>query len=166
MSNKIRSIQREREKRQAKEGELDLTISELIVCGVQSQQNPTPSLSVLLGDPNIPIRESLLIARVAKTMQGEIETYEAIRKALCEKYAEKDEKGVPRMVDAEGKQVTGDQPGRYDISPEKMADFNKEHQELLGTRITIPGAKVRASDLAEVKIAPVHLMNLTWLLED
>ena len=163
MSNKIRSIAKARERQQAKSGEITVSLGRLIHCGMQTEQNPFPSLFVLVGQ-ELPIRQSFLLGKLTKSVSAEIEQYQASRKTLCEKYSEKDGEGKARMIDAEGKPVAEGQPGNYDIPKERMDDFSKEHQELIDTEVSIPGVKIKINDLAGVKISPAHVMALEWLI--
>jgi len=145
----LRSMKRARERQQAKAGEITISLGQAI--------NSTQSLNALLGMSEIPIRQSFLIGKIARSLSTEIEQYQASRKSLCERYAEKDG-DKPRMIPA-----TDSQPEHYDIK--NMAELEKEHQELIATEVTIPGTKIKVSDLAGVKIAPAHVMNLDWLFE-
>ena len=150
-------MKKARERHQQRDGQIAVSLHRLI--------NSNASLGVLIGC-EMPIRQSFLLGKLVRNVSSEIEQYEASRKALCEKYASKSADGKPRMVDAEGKEVAEGQPGRYDIPKEKMADFDKEHQELLTTEVSLSGARLKLNDLAGVKIAPAHMMNLDWLIEE
>lgn len=157
MSSKVRSLAKARARQQQRDGQITVSLHGLI--------NSNASLGVLIGR-EMPIRQSFLLGKLVRIVSGEIEQYEASRKALCERYANKTDDDKPRMVDSEGKEVAEGQPGSYDIPKEKMADFDKEHQELLTTEVTLSGAKLKVSDLAGVKIAPAHTMSLDWLICD
>lgn len=114
----------------------------------------------------MPIRQSFLLGKLVRNVSSEVEQYEASRKTLCEKYANKTSDEKPRMIDSEGKEVAEGQPGRYDIPKDRMPDFDKEHADLLATEVTISGATMKINDLVGVKIAPAHMMNLDWLIEE
>lgn len=157
MSSKVRSLAKARERQQQKDGQITVSLHRL--------NSSTASLGVLMGC-EMPIRQSFLLGKLVRIVSGEIEQYEASRKALCEKYADKTSEGKPRMIDLEGNEVAEGQPGSYDIPKEKMADFDKEHKELFTTEVTLSGAKLKVSDLAGVKIAPAHMMSLDWLIEE
>lgn len=165
MSNKVRSIARARKLHDAKTGEIQVSLNQLIFCATQTEENPFPSLGVLLSQ-SLPIRQAFLLGKIAKAVGGEIEQYQATRKALCERYANKDGEGKAIMLGADDKPVAEGQPGRYDIPIESMEAFNKEHAELVATEVSIPGTKIKVNDLAGVKIAPVHLISLEWLIDE
>lgn len=154
----IRSMKRARDRQQAKVGEITISLGQAL--------GSTQSLNALLGMGEIPIRQSFLIGKKARSLSTDIEQYQVSRKALCERYAEKDADGKPRMIDGEGKVITDGRPGNYDISEAKMPEFEKEHQDLLATEVTIPGTKIKVNDLSGVKIAPAHVMSLDFLLKD
>lgn len=165
MSSKVRSFQRAKEKQQAKDGQITTTLAQLIHSGLQTKVNSAPALLHLLGQSEIPIKQAFLIGQIARQVFLEIEQYQATYKTLCERYAEKDADGKARMIDANGKPLAEGQPGRYDILPEKMPEFQKEHQELVSVEVSFPGQKIKVAELGDVKIAPAHTMNLDWLLE-
>lgn len=166
MSNKVRSIAKARERQQAKDGQITVTLARLVGSAMQTKENPAPALHHLLGQHEMPIKQSFLIGKIANSVFEEIKAYQTTHTTLCEKYAEKDAAGKARILDAEGKQVAEGQPGSYDIPADKMADFNKELAELLETEVTISGQQVKVSELQGVKIAPAYMMALDWLIGD
>lgn len=166
MSNKVRSIAKARERQQAKDGQITVTLARLVSSALQTKENPAPALHHLLGQHEMPIRQSFLIGKIAKAVFEELEQYQKSYTDLYEKYAEKDDQGKARIIDAEGKQVAEGQSGRYDVSKEKQPEVQKELAELLATEVTIPGQQVKVSELQGVKIAPAYMMALDWLIGD
>lgn len=165
MSSKIRSLKRERERREAKDSEIVVTLGQLINSAMQTEQNPQPALYVLLSRPEIPIATAHKIGKITRHVAEEIKSYQESYKALCEKYANKDG-DKPRIVDAEGKLVAEGQPGRYDIPKERDAEFQKEHNELVALEVSLPGQTIKVSELQGVRIAPMYTMALDWLLTE
>lgn len=157
MSSKVRSLARARKLHNEKAGEIVVPLLGLI--------NSNSSLAVLIGCA-MPIRQSFLLAKLVKSVAAEIEQYQSANKVLCEKYANKDGEGKAVILDTEGKRVVEGQPGRYDIPEEKMVDFNREHHELIETEVSIPGVRIKVSDLNGVSIAPAHMVNLDWLIQE
>lgn len=166
MSNKVASIKKARERQQAKDGQISVTLAQLIGSAMQTKENPAPSLQRLLADNAIPIRQSYLLGKITRSVFEEIKAYQSSHTALCEKHAERDSDGKARILDDEGKPVADGQPGMYDISADKMESFNKELAELLTTEVVIPGQQIKVSELQGVKIAPAHMMTLEWLIGD
>lgn len=157
MSNKVRSMQREIEKRKFRDGVIATTLGELI----QSEQ----SLGVLI-DQQLPIRASFQISKIVKAASVEIAQYQESRKLLCERHSNKDEDGKAIMLGNDNNPVAEGQPGRYDIPADKMPEFEKEHAELMATEVSIPGTQVKISELGSVTIAPANLMTLDWLITE
>lgn len=114
--------------------------------------NSTQSIGALISQP-MPIRTSFQLGKLVRAINLELEQYQSSRKELCERHAEKDSEGKAKMLD-DGQ--------RYDIK--KMEEFDREHQELTAVEVTIPGSRIKVSDLGTVSIAPAHLLNLEWLL--
>lgn len=163
MSSKIRSLKRERERREARDGQIPVTLSHLIGSAMPTEQNPQPALHVLITRPEIPIVASHKIGKIARQVFDEIKSYQESNKKLCEKYANKDGDKA-RIVDAEGKLVAEGQTGRYDIPAEKMADYEREHAELVSLEVTLSGQTIKPAELQGVKIAPMYTMVLDWLI--
>lgn len=160
MSGKVRSIEKARLRQQQRDGEITVSLLRLI--------NSNASLGVLIGR-EMPIRQSHLLGKLARAVSLEIDQYNATHKTLCEKYANKDSDGKAVLFNAEGQPVAeADQPGvyKYDIPKEKLEDFNRESTELNETEVSIPGVKIKVGELEGVKIAPAHMMNLDWLIEE
>lgn len=154
MSNKIRPIKEERERRQA-EG-ITVTLRDLLT----SQT----SLSVLC-QQQLPIRKSFELSKIAKSMSAELENYQAAHKTLCERYANSDDDG-PIMLNEKGERVGYQEGARYDIPKDKQDEFNKELEELLATEVSLPGAQLKINDLGNISLASVHVMALDWLLTE
>jgi hypothetical protein len=156
VSSKVRSIQREA-KRDQPQANIRATLGELLM-------SQTP-LSVLFGQ-QMPIGVSFKLGKIAKAVNSEMEHYNATKKTLCERYANKDEQGQPIILDKDGNRVTEGQSGEYDFPKGAMVEVEKEHTELLKTDVVIPGEQLKISDLANVTMAPAHLMSLSWLITD
>lgn len=154
MSNKIRSIKKERERRQA-EG-ITVTLRDLLDSQV--------SLKALC-QQRLPIRKSYELGKIAKGVNSELTDYQSAHKTLCERYANKDEHG-PIMLNAKGERVGYEPKARYDIPKDKQEEFNSELDSLLAAEVSIPGAQLKISELGEISIEPAHVIALDWLLTE
>jgi hypothetical protein len=82
---------------------------------------------------------------------GELDLIEKQRQTLLDKYQAKADEAI----------------GRYSFpSPEEETAFGKEYDELLETSIDLPITPLLISDLADLKISPVTLLSLDWLISE
>lgn len=79
-----------------------------------------------LAGKNLPVKIAYAIAKNIKVLNEEYKTIEEQRIKLCEKYADKDEDGKPKMAEKDGKQV-------YQFSDDNEEKVNEEYKELLET---------------------------------
>jgi len=147
MSNKLRSIKKGAP---ANADGVKVTIEELL-----ASRGP---LQVLLTQP-LPARLAFRLTKLAKAVTAELETYEETRKALCERYADKDDDGRPKKI-GEGSEE------RFDIPEAKMPELEAEHKDLLQSEVTIAGQRIKLNDISGISIAPAHLISLAWLVEE
>jgi hypothetical protein len=169
MSRKVRSIKREIEKQNAP-GTIAVKLEDLIACTnpvTDSLGNPIrPSVWQTLMSQPVPARVAFDLSKTAKAIASEREAYEAARKGMCERYAEKDADGKPKMVPVQmsddGRSVTV--PEHYDILEEKMVDFNKELAELHQTEVSLIANQLNIESLSSINIPAAHLFALAWLI--
>jgi len=165
MSNTIRSLAKARERQQAKAGEIPVTLGTLVSCATAQPPNVS-ALGMLLGQRDIPIKQSFLIGKIAKAVFAEIESYQESHKTLAEKYANKGSDGKAIILNAEGKPIAEGEQGRYDIPKDKLPAFESEHQDLLATEVSIPGQKINVNELHGAKMAPAYLMAIEWMIAE
>lgn len=169
MSSKVRSIKREIEKRDAP-GTILVKLEDLIACTnpvTDSLGNPIrPSVWQVLMSQSVPAKVAFDLSKIAKAIASEREAYEAARKGMCERYAEKDSEGKPKMVPVlmseDGKSVMV--PEHYDILDEKMVDFNKELAELHQTEVSLIANPIKIESLSSINVPAAHLFALAWLI--
>lgn len=154
MSSKVRSMQRVR---QQPAGGMNLTLEELLL-----SKEP---LAVLCNQET-PIRTSFRLGKIVKHFDSELADFYTSQKKLAERFANKDDAGIAIILNDAGKRVQEGEKGHYDIPPAERENFNKEYQELLTTKITIPGEQFRIADLGSISLAPAHVLALGWLLTD
>lgn len=166
MSDRVRSMQKARERKQAQENPQTITATLAQLLQTLGQNPGFPgALDVLYGQP-IPIKTSFRLCKIALAVGEEVKRFNETKKILCERFSNKDDEGKAIMLNAENRPIKEGEAGRYDIPPDKMADFEKEYGELIATEVTIPGQQIKIADIGNVTIAPAHLMNLEWLITD
>jgi len=91
-----------------------------------------------------------------KKIQEAYKDYEKVRKELCEKYAQKDDKGefilLPIGDDKENKQFV------FEADNEKL--FKEEFKALGDQKLEIPEPSVKVSDLGGITITVDDLLQL------
>lgn len=142
---------------------ITVTLKELVECTSEIPQIPG-ALDVLCGQ-RIPAVVSFRLSKIAAAINSELKHYGEAKKALGERYADKDAQGKAVILNAAGTPST-DGTGAYKIPPEKQSDATKELLELQATSVTIPGEMVKIGDLVNVTIAPAHLLSLSWLITE
>ena len=160
MSNNIRSLKRAKEKQQAKEGVIKVTLAQIIRS--LGPQPEIPGAIDFLMSQALPIRTSFQLNKIAKAAIIEFQEYQAAKKTLCERLANKDKDGKAIILE-DGKPST---KGEYDIPADKLVELEKEHADLIAMEVEIPGQQIKVGDLGDARIAPAHLMALEWLVID
>lgn len=85
--------------------------------------------------------------RIAKTLGAEIESIEAQRKALVEKYGEKDGDG-------------------YRVPEDKIAEFRTEYEAVLATEVDVAIEPVRISPIANCELPGTAMLKAYAVLEE
>lgn len=160
----VRSIKRKAERENTEDKTIRATLAQLITSHSQSPQFAGP-LDILCQQP-IPIVVSLRLMRLLLAIDQEIEPYQAAKKMLCERYANKDGEGKAIILDEKGERVEDGRPGKFDIPQKDLEAFEKEHATLTETEVTLPGAKLKGAELGNITIAPAYLVHLAWLIAE
>ena len=95
----------------------------------------------------LPAATAFQIARAARPIQIELQSYEQQRVAL-----------VRRLGEEKNGQVT--------VPPEKFEEFNVEHQTLLDVEMELDITPLNPAILGEVPVKPADLMALRFLFEE
>ena len=118
-------------------------------------------LDVILAK-EIPIKPAYWLARFLDKIRSEMEAMEKARMKLVEKLAKKDKDGKPVMKkDKDGKQLD---PPQYDLTDENMAKFNEEFNELGKEEFEIDFTAIKLSDLGDISLKPIVLVQLGKLI--
>ena len=96
------------------------------------------------------------VARLARELNKEMETFNAERQKLLEQYCEKDENGELKVLEN----------GNVQVIPEKLQEFNQEFTNLLETEVEINADKLPMSCMDEFEVSPQQMLNLEVFFED
>ena len=110
--------------------------------GIQTTIGELVRSQVLLGVLNqsrMPAMVGMQVRRIFKAVQVEIEIYTETRKALLERYGEKDENGELVIVDNE-----------YQIKDREK--FDSEFEKMLQTAVTLNVRVLQITDLDEIEV--------------
>lgn len=158
MSNKIRSMEKARQRKQSEAG-ITVTLNQLV--------RSAGALGELCGQP-LPIVLSYQLSKITKAVNVELTQYNESTKTLSDRYALKDDEGNVIKKDGKGEVITDDsKAAQYMITldPDKIAEANKELNELGEMEVVIPGEQVKIADIpATVAIAPSLLSLIDWLV--
>ena len=118
-------------------------------------------LDVILAK-EIPIKPAYWLARFLDKIRSEMEAMEKARIKLVEKLAKKDKDGKPAFKKGkDGKQLD---PPQYDLTDENMAKFNEEFNELGKEEFEIDFTAIKLSDLGDISLKPIVLVQLGKLI--
>lgn len=81
-------------------------------------------------DQTLPAKLSYAISRNVKKLEDEVKVYEDERKKLCERLAEKDDKGAAKMIEKSGSMI-------YDLTDEAAKTLSEELDDLTASEIEI-----------------------------
>lgn len=96
------------------------------------------------------------VARLARELNKEMETFNAERQKLLERYCEKDENGELKVLEN----------GNVQVIPEKLQEFNQEFTNLLETEVEINADKLPMSCMDEFEVSPQQMLDLEVFFED
>ena len=95
------------------------------------------------------------IARLLKSAESEIQSFNETRMNLIKKYGEKDENG----------ELITDENSNCKIVPELIETFSKELNELMDSEVEINGNKLKMELLEEVEFTPAEMVILEPFIE-
>lgn len=95
----------------------------------------------------LPVRAAYNVARLIREIEKENQLFDESRRKILDKYGEKDENGELKI----------EENGNIHILPDKIADCNRELNDLLTTEIEINAEKIKIDDIEDVKLTPAQL---------
>lgn len=95
------------------------------------------------------------IARLARELSKEMETFNTEREKILRKYCVKDEDGNLKTNDN----------GTVQIPPEKISEFNEEFNSLLATEVEINADKLPMDSLDSFDITPQQMITIENFFE-
>lgn len=95
------------------------------------------------------------IARLARELSKEMETFNTEREKILRKYCVKDEDGNLKTNDN----------GTVQIPPEKISEFNEEFNSLLATEVEINADKLPMDSLDSFDITPQQMITIEIFFE-
>lgn len=96
------------------------------------------------------------IARLARELNKEMETFNDARRKILEKYCELDENG----------QLIVSEDGNVKVKPNETANLNNEFNALVSTEVEINADKLPMSAIDEFDITPQQMLNLEKFFEE
>ena len=96
------------------------------------------------------------IARLARELSKEMETFNAERQKLLQKYCVKDENGELKTNDN----------GTVQVEPGKINEFNEEFSSLLETEVEINAEKLSMDSLDSFDITPQQMISIEKFFEE
>ncbi len=118
-------------------------------------------LDVILAK-ELPVRPAYWLARFLDKVRSEIGATEKIRMQLIDKYAKKDKDGeFIFKKDNKGKDLQ-----EYDFTKENFEKFGKEYTELSEVEMEIDFKPIKLSDLGDITIKPIVLLQLKKIIEE
>lgn len=96
------------------------------------------------------------IARLARELNKEMETFNTERQKLLNKYCAKDENGELKV----------NEQGNVTILPENITVFNDEFSALLATEVEINADKLPMDRIDDFEITPQQMLDLEIFFEE
>jgi hypothetical protein len=106
------------------------------------------ALSRLIAQP-APGKLAYRLAKVAKAVKGELETYESARRPLCERLGELNE-----------------ERSAFEFKGDNAEAFKREHDELLAEEANLDLGHLSVDDLGNLEISGADLLALEWLIAE
>lgn len=113
-----------------------------------------------LSELKLPVKTAFRLAKITKTLNGILETYNEVLSKLQQDHVEKDEDGNPKTLD---------DPNNSNVKRLVFADpaaFKAAYQELLDIETEVNFKKLSLEDLGTIEVTPATLFNVEWLVED
>lgn len=95
------------------------------------------------------------IARLARELNKEVETFNEERQKILQAYCEKDENG--ELVTLEN--------GNVKVKDDKIQEFNDEFTSLLNTEIEVNADKLPLDKIDDFDITPQQMLNIEMFFE-
>ena len=115
-------------------------------------------LNVVLAK-ELPIKPAYWLARFLDKVSSEYKVMESTRTKLITKYAKKDKDGKPMT-----KKVKDGKPQEYDLTDDNMEKFQTEFAELGKEEFEIDFNPIKLSDLGDIKLKPIVLIQLKKII--
>lgn len=96
------------------------------------------------------------IARLARELNKEMETFNTERQKLLTRYCVKDENG----------ELKTNEDGTVQVVPAMIDEFNEEFTSLLNTEVEINADKLPMDNIDNFDITPQQMLNLEKFFED
>lgn len=103
-----------------------------------------------------PANMTFKIARLAREIAKEIQTFEESRVKIAEKYGRRNENGELEVSES----------GQVSIPTEKIAECNKDFSELIQTEIEINANKIPLSAFDNVTLTPREMMAIEAIIDE
>ena len=96
------------------------------------------------------------IARLARELNKEMDTFNEQRRKIIDQYCVKDENG----------NLVSDDNGNVQIIPEKIQDFNNDFTNLLNTEVEINADKLPMDKIDSFEISPQQMLSIEMFFEE
>jgi len=96
------------------------------------------------------------IARLARELNKEMETFNEQRRKIVNEYSLKDENG----------EVKFDENGNIQITPDRIQEFNTEFTNLLNTEVEINADKLPMDNIDDFEVSPQQMLNIEMFFEE
>jgi hypothetical protein len=106
------------------------------------------ALSRLVAQP-APGKLAYRLAKVAKAVKAELDTYESARRPLCERLGELNE-----------------DKSAFEFKGDNAEAFKREHDELLAEETKLDVGHLNVDDLGNLQISGADLLALEWLITE
>lgn len=96
------------------------------------------------------------IARLARELNKEMETFNEQRRKIVNEYSLKDENG----------EVESDENGNIQIAPDRIQEFNTEFTNLLNTEVEVNADKLPMDNIDDFEVSPQQMLNIEMFFEE
>lgn len=103
----------------------------------------------------LPIKTAFRVARLIRELDKENTTFETSRRAIIEKYADRNENGEMKQTEE----------GNIIIQQENIIECNNELNDLLNTEIEINADKLNIDDMGDIELTPAQAYNIEAFIE-
>jgi hypothetical protein len=115
---------------------------------LRSLLESSDALSRLIAQP-APGKLAYRLAKVAKAVKAELETYESARRPLCARLGKLNE-----------------DRSAYEFEGENKEAFKREHDELLAVEANLDVGHLSVDDIGNLQISGADLLALEWLITE